>query len=155
MHAMLPALLAALLALPASSGPLNAGPEFLSVKTPRANVREDPDKKAPVLWSMWRLMPVEVVGYQGQWVKVRDLDGDEGWMAKETLCSVPTVMVAPKKGAQLRKSPGGKAEWILERGYSLRVFAQKDEWLEVSDLSEASGWILKSEVWGAPPPRTP
>ncbi|MFA5140313.1 MAG: SH3 domain-containing protein [Elusimicrobiota bacterium] len=150
------ALLAAFFAaLPASAGPLVAGPEFLSVKTPRANVRESPDKKAPILWYVWKLMPVEVVAYQGRWVKVRDLDGDEGWMAKETLGSVPTVMVSPRKGAPLRKAPGGKTEWILERGYSLRVFAEKDEWLEVSDLSEASGWILKSEVWGAPAPRAP
>ena len=146
-------LLTALLALPGSSGPLSAGPEFLSVKTPRASVRESPDKKAPVLWNVWKLMPLETVAYQGAWVKVRDLDGDEGWMAIETLCDIPSVMASPKKGAQLRRTPGGKVEWILDRGYSLRVFSEKDEWLEVSDLNEASGWVLKSEVWGASAPR--
>ena len=128
-------------------------PEFLSVKTKRAELREQPDKKAPVLWRLWKYMPVEVVAYRGDWVRVRDLDGDQGWMGKDALCDVPAVMVSLKEAA-LRASPNGKALWLLERGYALRVFSRKGDWLEVSDLASASGWIHKSAVWGAvAPPR--
>jgi len=126
--------------------------EFLSVKAPRASLREEPRKDAPLMWRLWKYMPVEVVAYKADWVRVRDLDGDEGWMSKDLLCDTATVMVA-RREAPLRAAPNGKVLWLLERGYSLRVFSEKGEWLEVSDLGSASGWLLKGDVWGFPPPR--
>lgn len=150
LSAVLAAVLAALAV--AASAQFIGETEFLSVKTARANLREEPEKKAPLMWRLWKYMPVEVVAYKGDWVRVRDLDGDEGWMERSVLHETPTVMVA-RKEAELRAKPGGKVVWLLERGYSLRVFAEQGEWLEVSDLSTASGWVLKSSVWGFPPPR--
>ncbi|MFH1724465.1 MAG: SH3 domain-containing protein [Elusimicrobiota bacterium] len=131
-----------------------AEPEFLSVRTERCNVRAAPQEGAEILWKMWKYFAVEVVGYRGAWVRVRDFEGDEGWMHKSVVSDIPTVQVVPKE-AKLRESPGGKVVWILDRGYSLRVFGKKGAWLEVSDLESASGWIHESVVWGAPPPKQP
>lgn len=126
--------------------------EYLSVKTETANVREKPHKKAEILWKMWRFMPIQTVAYKGDWIRIRDLDGDTGWMHKDVLHDVPTVMTSTKN-AKLRKRPGGRVLWLLDRGYSLRVFGERGEWLEVSDLSTATGWLHKSVAWGYPPPR--
>ena len=98
-----------------------------------------------------RSFPVLAVAYKGDWVRIRDFEGDEGWMHRSVLSDIATVQVATKS-ANLRRTPGGKVEWVLDRGYSLRVFGARGEWLEVSDLDEASGWLHKSVVWGAPPP---
>lgn len=121
--------------------------EWMSVSTKRANVRKSPEDSSEILWRMWKYMPIEIIAYRGDWRKVKDLDGDTGWMHKATLDSVATVMVK-REGAKLRKTRGGKVEWILDRGYALRVFSVRGQWLEVSDLSSASGWILKKDVWG-------
>lgn len=126
------------------------GAEYRSVRVERANVRGAPKEEGELLWRVWKYMPLEVRAYKGDWLRVRDLDGDEGWMHRDALDETPTVMVRFKE-ANLREKPGGKVAWVLERGYALRVFGVRGNWLEVSDLSEASGWIHKSAVWGAVP----
>ena len=125
-----------------------SSPEIFSVKTMKANVHESPSNASPVLWHLWKFMPVKVIAYKEEWVKFSDLDGEEGWVHKSVLSEVPTVMVKVKE-AQLHKSPGGPVVWILDRGYSLRVFASDGEWLEVSDLGSSSGWVHRGSVWGA------
>ncbi|MEE8425019.1 MAG: SH3 domain-containing protein [Elusimicrobiota bacterium] len=121
--------------------------EYMSVKPDQAEVRENPNEHAAVLWEMWKYMPVQVVAFRGDWRRIRDLDGDEGWMHKDVLSDIPTVMVR-SKAANLRKTRGGKVDWVLERGFPLRVFGTTGDWVEVSDLLAVGGWIHKTTVWG-------
>ncbi|MFA6029068.1 MAG: SH3 domain-containing protein [Elusimicrobiota bacterium] len=127
--------------------------EFYSVKPVKVSVREEPETTAKKLWTMWKFCPVEVVSYRGDWVRVRDFEGDLGWLRKVDLSEIPTVAVV-RKDVALRKSPAkdGKVLWLLEKGYALRVFGAKGDWLEVSDLDSASGWLRTEDAWGAPPP---
>lgn len=147
-------LLCALLALLASP-PSAQTPEkeYYSVKPEKVSVREEPEAKAKKLWTMWKYSPVEVASYRGDWVRVRDFEGDLGWLRKADLSEIPTVATI-RKDVPLRKSPAkdGKVLWLLDKGYALRVFGAKGEWLEVSDLDSASGWLLAADAWGAPPP---
>lgn len=146
-------LLAALSAFAMSSG----DQEFLSVSVPKANVRKAPSEKAPLAWVVYKFAPLEVVAYRGDWIRVRDYEGDEGWMSKSLLTSeVPTTCVAVKE-AKVHQGPGSKtkAVWVLERGYALRLFGAKGDWYEVSDLDEVSGWVHKSALWGMEPPTAP
>lgn len=121
--------------------------EYMSVVAKKANVRIAPDDSSELLWQVWKYMPVEIIAYRGDWRKIRDLDGDKGWMHKSTLGTIPTVMVK-KQDAKLRKTRGGKVLWILDRGFAMRVFSIRGKWIEVSDLDEASGWIRTRDVWG-------
>ena len=91
--------------------------EYLSVVSDKANVRVSPEEDAEVLWQVWKYMPVEIIAYRGDWRKIRDLDGDKGWMHKATLGKIATVMVK-EKDAKLRKTRGGKVIWLLDRGRS-------------------------------------
>ncbi|MBI5242514.1 MAG: hypothetical protein HY922_02375 [Elusimicrobia bacterium] len=133
------------------------GVDYFSVKKAKVLVREEPDPKAKVLWPLWRFAPVEAVSYRGDWVRVRDFEGDAGWVKKSELTSdVPTVQVKAKEG-RIRKGPGEKQKiiWLLDRGFALRVFGAKGDWLDVGDLDAVSGWIHSDEVWGFPPPKNP
>jgi SH3-like domain-containing protein len=141
------AVLSAAFSPTAQSAQFDSARELMSVAVKHANVRAEPNEEAEVLWKMWKFMPLEIVAYRGDWRRIRDLDGDEGWMHKSSLGNVPTVMVK-KDGAKLRKSRGGAVLWIMDRGYALRVFSVRGAWIEVSDLSSASGWIRTSDVWG-------
>lgn len=125
-------------------------PEFKSVKTKTAQARLDSRKDAKVAWAMWKYFVVEILKYRGDWRFIRDFEGDEAWVHKEVLADVPCVQVKGKT-ANLRKSPGGKVLWELSRGYGLRVFSRRGNWLEVSDLEDANGWIHVSTVWGMIP----
>ena len=130
--------------------------EFLSVRPLKASVRKEPDSSAERLWTIWKYSPVEVVSYRGDWVRVKDFEGDSGWLKRSELSTDPTAAVKSKEG-RLRKDPGGKAKvlWMLERGYSMRVFGSSGPWVEVSDLESVSGWVHEADLWGAPPPSAP
>ncbi|PIP83259.1 MAG: hypothetical protein CO113_05775 [Elusimicrobia bacterium CG_4_9_14_3_um_filter_62_55] len=136
-----------LMAVPARS----LQPEFRSVKTKTAEVRRDSDKKAKSAWKMWKYFVVEILKYRGDWRRVRDFEGDEGWVHKDDLDGTPCVQVKGKT-ANLRKTPGGTVLWELEHGYALRVFSRRGDWLEVSDLEDANGWIHVDTVWGMTDP---
>jgi SH3-like domain-containing protein len=133
------------LAFAVSAGALE--PEFRSIKTKTANVRVDSHKKAKAAWKMWKYFVVEILKYRGDWRLVKDFEGDQGWVHKSVLSPTPCVQVKGKM-ANLRKGPGGKVLWELEHGYALRVFSRKGDWLEVSDLEDANGWVHASTVWG-------
>lgn len=133
------------------------GADYFSVKKAKTFVREEPEPKAKVLWTLWRFAPVEAVSYRGDWIRVSDFEEDVGWVKAADLTSdVPTVQVKAREG-RIRKGPGAKEKivWLLDRGYSLRVFAAKGDWLDVGDLDAVSGWIHSDEVWGFPPPNNP
>jgi SH3-like domain-containing protein len=155
MAAALAALALAALFLGASAqirpGP---GKDLYSVSKAKAVVRQEPEPKAKVLWTLWRYAPVEAMSYRGDWIRIRDFEGDSGWVKRAELThEVATVAVTSKEG-KLRKNPGAgqKILWLLDKGYSLRVFALKGDWVEVSDLDEVNGWLHRDEVWGFPPP---
>ena len=130
--------------------------EFLSVRPLKASVRKEPDSASERLWIIWKYSPVEVVSYRGDWVRVKDFEGDSGWLKRSELSADPTTAVKSKEG-RLRKDPGDKSKvlWMLERGYSMRVFGSSGPWVEVSDLESVSGWIHEADLWGAPPPSAP
>ena len=148
------AALAALLLGASAQTPPSSDRDLYSVAKPKAVVRQEPEPKAKALWTLWRYAPVEALSYRGDWVRVRDFEGDSGWVKRAELThEVATVAVTAKEG-KLRKGPGAgqKVLWLLDRGYALRIFAVKGDWVEVSDLDEVNGWIHRDEVWGFPPP---
>ena len=131
--------------------------DFFSVKKAKAVVRTEPEPKAKALWTIWRFAPVEAMSYRGDWIRIRDFEGDGGWVKKSDLAGdVPTVAVTAKEG-KVRAGPSEKQKvvWLLDRGYALRVFASKGDWLDIGDLDAVSGWIRRDEVWGFPPPKNP
>ena len=83
-----------LMAVPARS----LQPEFRSVKTKTAEVRQDSDKKAKSAWKMWKYFVVEILKYRGDWRRVRDFEGDEGPSTSAALCSPTGVAVDGEGG---------------------------------------------------------
>ncbi|MFA6093505.1 MAG: SH3 domain-containing protein [Elusimicrobiota bacterium] len=126
--------------------------EYMSIKPEKVSIREEPGEKAKKLWVLWKYSPVEVLSYRQDWARVRDVDGDTGWLKKSELSHTATV-AARRQDAALRSGPGKdkKTLWLLDRGYPLRVFSRQGDWLEVSDLDAASGWMHVDDVWGAAP----
>lgn len=139
----------ALSALSALLSPFPATAEILSIVTRKANVREGPGPRRTVLWQAWRFTPFQVLDWVGDWAKVRDYEGDDGWVHGSLLGDSPTVIVVAKS-AVVRGGPGSgyAGLWTLEEGYTLKVLAVDGAWLKVSDDDEVYGWILRKTVWG-------
>lgn len=120
--------------------------EILSVTSRLANVRSGPGGGNESLWQVLRFTPFEVLGRSGAWARVRDYDGDEGWVHGSVLSKVRAVAVKTEK-ANLRESPGGEITWVLDRGYPMKLVKAEGGWLQVTD-GETTGWLHKSVVWG-------
>ncbi len=142
-------LLAAALAALSFAQPHQARAEYLSISSRKANVRQGPGGGRPVLWQAWRLTPFLVLDWVGDWAKVRDYEGDDGWVHGSLLSDIPTVIVTAKNAA-VRGGPGAvyKGLWTLEEGYTLKVLDVDGAWLKVTDDDEVRGWVLRRSVWG-------
>jgi SH3-like domain-containing protein len=126
-----------------------AAAERLAVKVPIANVRSGPGTKYEVLWQVERFYPVVVIKKTGQWVLFRDFEKDEGWLKKNLLAKIPTVITV-KKECNIRSGPGTNSSILFktqDRGVPFKVLKRKGKWLYVEHADGDKGWIFKSLVW--------
>ncbi len=67
-------------------------------------------------------------------------------LALGTPHAVAQQMVSvPGEEVNLRSGPGTQysADWVLGRGYPLKVVGRRGDWLEVRDFENDKGWILR------------
>lgn len=88
-------------------------PRFVSLKADTVNVRNGPSKDHDVSWVFNRAgLPVEVTAEYGNWRRIRDSDGSEGWVYHSMVSLRRTALVAPwLKGetVPLRDAPEAEA----------------------------------------------
>jgi SH3-like domain-containing protein len=131
-------------------------PRFVSLKAGRANVRVGPGDDYKVTWVFTRAgLPVEIIAEFDNWRRVRDSDGQVGWVFHSLLSGKRTAVVAPwEKGAPfaLRASPADTAgvTAYLQPGVMGAVDRCGGGWCEI-DGKGFSGWIESSRLWGVYP----
>ena len=74
------------------------GSEFRSVAVNGAILYDAPSFKANRLYLISKQYPVEIVSRSGEWIKVRDANGDLSWIAANMLTDKRTLMVIPSRG---------------------------------------------------------
>jgi len=156
--------LAALGALPAlSATPALVGietglplPRFVSLKAGKVNVRVGPSRSHPVLWVYQRKgMPVEVIAEFEHWRRIRDADGDIGWIFHSLLDGKRTAVVkamGDDETMSFHATPDVAAEVLAaaEPGVVVRVESCQIRWCLVGADGYA-GWSLKEYLWGIYP----
>lgn len=125
-------------------------PRFVSLKADEANLRTGPGIRYPVRWvyrKKW--LPVEIVEEFDHWRKIRDVDGESGWVHKSLLSSRRTVFITDKQ-AVLRKHQEENAPPLLraERGVIADVIECESRWCRVQ-IENVKGWAPKTAFWGA------
>jgi len=69
-------------------------PRFVSIKSSPVNVRGGPSTNHQVAWVFVRkAVPVEVTAEFENWRRIRDVDGDQGWVFHTLIDGERTVMV--------------------------------------------------------------
>ncbi|VAV93477.1 hypothetical protein MNBD_ALPHA08-593 [hydrothermal vent metagenome] len=131
-------------------------PRFVSLKRSKVNVRRGPSSQHKLAW-IFRLkgLPVEIVAEFENWRRVRDSDGQEGWIYHSMLAGTRTVTVAPwREGAAVRmlKSPGQSSSVVanVSAGAVGDVEKCTGNWCQVK-LGDYEGWINQSMLWGVYP----
>lgn len=129
-------------------------PRFVSIKSDAANARRGPGPDFPVLWQYQRPnLPLEVVSEYDDWRRVRDHQGEEGWMKATLLSGARTVIVRRSAHAvKLRAVPDatGGVVALVQTGVIGTLKACKGDWCEV-EVDKYDGWLPRDQIWGVYP----
>ena len=127
-------------------------PRFVSLKRDRVRVRRGPGEQWRVDWEfVAKGMPLEVVAEHGNWRRVRDIEGQGGWVHHIFLDGRRSAIVTTDMAA-LRASPDVAASERarLEAGAVLRVERCGGGWC-AAKADEVEGWIKAGALWGVRP----
>ncbi|MEM1197830.1 MAG: SH3 domain-containing protein [Pseudomonadota bacterium] len=144
------------------SAPRNLGPSglpiprFVSLKRDKVNVRKGPSTSHKVAWVFTsKGYPVEIIAESDHWRRVRDSEGEEGWVYHSLLSGWRTGVVSPwREGSQtaLLADPTSGAATVakLESGVLGRIERCTGKWCNVQ-VNDFNGWIKQDALWGVYP----
>jgi SH3-like domain-containing protein len=125
-------------------------PRFASLRTGDVNLRTGPGTRYPIEWVFTHPgMPVEITAEYEFWRRVRDADGDEGWVHKNALSG--------KRGALVTGAPhdlladaktGAPTVAHLEAGAMGQLLSCSKDWCKLK-FEDVKGWLPKNQFWGA------
>ena len=131
-------------------------PRFVSLKAEKVNVRRGPSSDYPVAWVFQRKgLPVEIVAEFENWRRVRDSDGEEGWILQNMLSGKRTAVIAPWKQGQTvpllaNAQPGAGLVAQAAAGVLAEVEGCNGQWCQV-DAGSYDGFVEQTQLWGVYP----
>ena len=134
-------------------------PRFVSLKAEKVNVRRGPSSEHPVAWVFQRKgLPIEIVAEFENWRRVRDSDGEEGWILQNMLSGKRTAVIAPwKQGQSVPLHNAAKEGAGLVAHVSTGVVAEvghcDGQWCELA-AGGYEGFIEQTQLWGVYPGET-
>ena len=146
----LPVLLLVLLHGPARAAEDVKLPYFASMKGETTNMREGPGSDSRVKWVYHRKgLPVEVIASFEVWRRVRDMDGEIGWIHVALLSRERMAVVKGKAEAAVRGRADAKSDVLAEAapGAVGRLEHCAATACEVK-FDGAKGWVDRSRLWG-------
>lgn len=138
-------------------------PRFVSLKSNRINVRRGPGSDNQISWVYTKKgLPVEIIAESDRWRKIRDRDGDTGWVWHSMLDGRRGALIT---GAPVKDQVGGKPTdatpvplftepsekstivAYAEVGVIARMSFCQDRWCELQ-VNGYEGWVLRDDIWG-------
>ena len=125
--------------------------DALCIKNRQANLRQGPGLNYDKIWEVFRYMPFQQLGKKGEWLRVKDLDGDIYWVHKRLTTKTFKCAVIKKDATNLRRGPGTKYKKVKgmpgEKYFSMKVLKIKDNWVQVVDAWGDKAWVYRPLVW--------
>ncbi|MGB0672046.1 MAG: SH3 domain-containing protein [Rhodospirillales bacterium] len=126
-------------------------PRFVSLRSEEANLRAGPGVQYPVDWIYHkRGLPLEVIAEFQTWRKVRDWQGDLGWLHQSMLSGERTIIVTEHfRSLRSRPEPHAQPVATLEPGVigGLERCPDTGDWCEIT-VDGYDGWLRRGEFWG-------
>ena len=134
-------------AFAAASGPQ---PYFVSIKVDEAFMREGPSDMHRVKWIYRRKgLPLEVIATFDVWRRVRDMDGEIGWMHMALLTRDRTAVINSGPGAEVYARDDTTSQIVAhaQAGAIGRLIGCGMMTCEV-EFAGAEGWVPRARLWG-------
>lgn len=133
-------------------------PRFVTIKARDTNMRSGPGIEYPIKMNYkCAMLPVEILSECDSWRRVRDINGNEGWIHEAMLNSKRYVQIMrSKKLSQddeeelLFRLPNDRSNVIAKiQSEALgKLIRCQSDWCNVSFGKTYKGWIHKSKLWG-------
>lgn len=125
-------------------------PAFATLKASAVNLRVGPGRQYPVEWIYHRKgWPVEIIAVYGNWRRVEDVDGTQGWVHRALLS--PNRAAVVRGGVQrLREQPSDAAAVVarVEPRVVVRLEECRAGWCRI-EAAAHEGWVRSGALWGA------
>jgi SH3-like domain-containing protein len=126
-------------------------PHYASIKSSEVNVRKGPNARYKIVRVYKKKgEPVEIIGEFEHWKRIRDIDGDEGWVRSSMLSKKRGGIVIVKESlANLYRNPASNAKVFVKIQSNKRVFIEqcKKEYCKIK-VNNIVGWIERQYLWG-------
>ena len=126
--------------------------EKLAIKASVANIRSGPGTNYEVLWQVEQYTPLQILDKDktGDWYYVKDYEGTIGWINKDLLAKMDTVITKPRdEKCNVRSGPGTNFDVVFKavKGVPFKVIGRKGDWIHIQHVDGDTGWIHKMLVW--------
>jgi SH3-like domain-containing protein len=131
-------------------------PRFVSLKPSDTPMREGPTKDHRIKWVFKKEgVPVEIIAEFDNWRRVRDSEGDDGWVYHARLSGRRTAQVNPKLKDQhvpihARDSDGAQVVARLAPGVIGSIEQCNGRWCKLHGEG-FEGWAQQDKLWGVYP----
>lgn len=129
-----------------------AAAQTYCVKAARANLRAGPGKNFRITWEVNRHMPLVHVDKKGDWIKVKDVDGDTHWVFHSLVDAKLKCVTVKTAKANIRRVPSatGRQLYTVEKYTSFKLVGKKGKWVQIA-YGKKKMWVFHTLIW--PPPR--
>ncbi|MBS0309694.1 MAG: SH3 domain-containing protein [Proteobacteria bacterium] len=125
--------------------------EFKSIGAAPAILYDAPSTKGRRVFVAPRGMPVEVVLSYGDWIKVRDADGDLSWVETAALTG-RRMLVVTAANARVRATPDDNGATVFTCDKSVLLDLESPTsvagWFKVRHRDGQTGYVKAGDVWG-------
>jgi len=140
-------------------------PRFASTRSEPINVRVGPGTRYDIAWTYVKSgQPVEIINEFDTWRKIRDVDGEEGWIHQNLLSGRRTGLITPWSQSGQVAIRAGQSEtadvraWLTP-GYLVEIDNCRNLWCAVKAESNPAngrvrsyiGFVPQTDLWGAYP----
>ena len=124
-------------------------PRFVSLNADKIYVRTGPGQRYPIKWVFKKKgLPVEIVLEYDVWRKIKDRDGEVGWIHKSLLSGRRTGIIQGKKRIQVHQKPKPDSRLVayVEPGVVGGLRKCETSWCEF-EAAGYKGWVEREAIW--------
>lgn len=125
-------------------------PYFASMKSDKIYMRVGPGEDYPVKWIYHRKgLPVEVLGTYDAWRRVRDMDGETGWIHTALLSRERMTVITGQGLARLLREAQPNSGVVAEaKPGAIGRLRHCDALTCEVKFDSAEGWVPRTRLWG-------
>lgn len=131
-------------------------PRFVALRSNEVNLRNGPSSRYPIKWIYKkRGYPMQVIAEFDNWRKIRDIDGEDGWVHEALISGHRSAIVSDQDTSSkdgfvlLLRLPKEDAYPMARLEFGTVVSIKKCDtvWCKV-DVEKYQGWVKQENLWG-------